>query len=561
MASTYSNKAGVLGLGPHDQIGSFNAQGKFVPYIDHRGTYVPDSPAWMALPIIFAPGQALPAGAKIFGGDYTPAPKPAPPKLTPTKAAAANTGGTVSGGNTVATIVAFLQGKGLSSPAIAGILGNMQTESGFSTTALNAGEGAIGLVQWEGGRRTALQNYARSVGKTESDLGVQLNFMWQELSGSYSGALNAIRSATSATAAATAWDAQYEVSAGTTRADRIANANAWLSSNFQSGGNGVTASGSGAGGSVTSSGGGAGGGAPGTPGNVAADYKTALGSLSGLLTSIPELKHLLDTAISTNQPVNDFLNSVQNSQYYKTHAASVRSYVALSVSDPAELLAQRGQYGDQVKTQAAQLGVTLTHDQVGELATKAIMLGRQTDLPWMTQQIFGMHSMQATADPSKLQGGMAATAQQLQALAGQYGQDWGGAQYSYRAQQILEGRTTIDTYKQLLMNQAKSMYPGLTDQIDKGVTVADAASPYVQSMSGLLEMDPAKVDLNTPLIKKALQGTAGVGAAGASNPTLTPLWQFEDQVRADPRWGFTNNAHAAMASQTMQIGRNFGFET
>ncbi len=189
------------------------------------------------------------------------------------------------------------------------------------------------------------------------------------------------------------------------------------------------------------------------------------------------------------------------------------------------------------------------------------MQGRQNDLPWMTQQIFGLHSMQATTDTGTLRGGMAATVQQLQTLAGQYGQTWNDQTLSYRAQQILEGGTTIDTYKQLLMTQAKSMYPGLSDQIDKGVTVADAASPYIQSMSGLLEMDPAKVDSNTPMIKKALQGTAGVGAAGKTNPTLTPLWQFEDQVRADPRWGFTNNAHAAMASQTMQIGRNFGFET
>ena len=49
-----------------------------------------------------------------------------------------------------AKIITFLRGKKLPDAAIAGLAGNMQIESNFSTTALNKAEGAIGLCQWEG---------------------------------------------------------------------------------------------------------------------------------------------------------------------------------------------------------------------------------------------------------------------------------------------------------------------------------------------------------------------------------------------------------------------------
>jgi hypothetical protein len=107
----------------------------------------------------------------------------------------------------------------------AGILGNMQVESSLNTGATNSAEGAIGLVQWEGGRRTALEQYAASQGKPVTDWKVQVDFMMQELRGSESGAYSALKSATTAGQAAAVFDQDYERSAGTSRAQRIADAN------------------------------------------------------------------------------------------------------------------------------------------------------------------------------------------------------------------------------------------------------------------------------------------------------------------------------------------------
>jgi len=122
-------------------------------------------------------------------------------------------------------IYQYLLSKGLSPAQAAGVLGNMQTESSLNTGATNAAEGAIGLCQWEGGRRTALEQFAAAQGKPVTDWKTQVDFMMSELQGSESGAFNALKSATTPAEAAAAFDQYYERSAGTSRDERIANAN------------------------------------------------------------------------------------------------------------------------------------------------------------------------------------------------------------------------------------------------------------------------------------------------------------------------------------------------
>lgn len=145
------------------------------------------------------------------------------------------------------TITAYLRGKGLSALQIAGAEGNLQVESGLSATAYNRAEGAIGIAQWEGGRRTALQSYARAHGGTETDLNTQLDFMWAELTGSEHSALTALLATNSAAAAATVWDQKYERSDGTSRQRRIDAANA-IAGGGQAGGGASTTADTGAGG-------------------------------------------------------------------------------------------------------------------------------------------------------------------------------------------------------------------------------------------------------------------------------------------------------------------------
>lgn len=135
------------------------------------------------------------------------------------------------------TIWNFLKGKGLNDFAIAGIMGNLCAESnlnpknlqnsyekslGFTdesyTKAVDNGsygnfvndKAGYGLVQWTYySRKQALLDYAKSVGKSIGDLGMQLEFMWKELQG-YTSVMNTLKSATSVLEASNAILLQYE---------------------------------------------------------------------------------------------------------------------------------------------------------------------------------------------------------------------------------------------------------------------------------------------------------------------------------------------------------------
>ena len=71
---------------------------------------------------------------------------------------------------------------GYSKEAAAGVLGNIEAESGFNQAAIEGGNGiGFGLCQWSFGRRTALEAYAASKGVEPSDVNTQIEFLIGEI--------------------------------------------------------------------------------------------------------------------------------------------------------------------------------------------------------------------------------------------------------------------------------------------------------------------------------------------------------------------------------------------
>jgi hypothetical protein len=449
-----------------------------------------------------------------------------------------------------AAIVAFLRSKGLSDNQIAGVLGNLQEESSLSPTAYNGREGAIGIAQWEKGRRIALQNYAAAHGGKETDLNMQLGYLWHELTTSESGALSALKGAKTATEAAAVWDANFERSDGTTRGARIQYAQGFLQSGLKAGPMPNVPSGGG-------SGGGGGGSTAGAlaPNMTVEDY-TGVDGLGKLLQSIPELSTLVDQAVSGNWTVSKFQNAVEDSTWYKTHSDTARAIIAEQSNDPATYKQNVAKVRQTVDKLAQQLGIPLGDSRLQNIASYALLTGHDGDQQWLTDQLFYGRDWSKVTDIGQLNGGMAATASQLEQMATDYGFQWTAPQIAKFSQSILDGQTTIDTYKADLVQWAKSAFPSLAKSIDAGQTVADAASPYVQSMSQLLEVDPSTLNIFTPSIRKALQGYTD---PKTKERATTPLWQFEDQIRQDPRWAVTQNARDTVSSALVQLGATFGF--
>lgn len=119
----------------------------------------------------------------------------------------------------------FFHGKGLNDYGVAGLMGNLYAESGLMPNNLqNTGNKKLGmtdaeyveavdngtykkfvkdsqgfgLAQWTfWSRKQALLDYAKSCGVSIGDLHMQLNFLWKELSESFSGVLSVLRNAAS----------------------------------------------------------------------------------------------------------------------------------------------------------------------------------------------------------------------------------------------------------------------------------------------------------------------------------------------------------------------------
>ena len=93
----------------------------------------------------------------------------------------------------------------------------------------------------------------------------------------------------------------------------------------------------------------------------------------------------------------------------------------------------------------------------------------------------------------------------------------------------------------LINLQAKTYYPALADKIDKGFTVKQLLSPYLQTRANILEEDADSIDL------KELQDVA-------KDPKgLIGLYDYEISLRKSPKWRFTKNAQDTLGA----LGRDF----
>jgi hypothetical protein len=107
--------------------------------------------------------------------------------------------------NPNATIVAKrLKEAGYTRGQIAGVLGNIQLESGFNprvneggVVGAPLGKGGFGFAQWTGGRQQNLINFAKQKKMDPGDPNLQASFLLHELSGPEKRAAESLRGAVS----------------------------------------------------------------------------------------------------------------------------------------------------------------------------------------------------------------------------------------------------------------------------------------------------------------------------------------------------------------------------
>lgn len=129
----------------------------------------------------------------------------------------------------------YFVGKGLTNFQAAGIVGNLDQESGVDPTAVQQGGPGRGIAQWSvGGRWDTDANdnclwYASQQGQSSTSLTLQLDFIWYELT-TFSGyGLAALRATTNVTDATIAFETDFEGCGTCDQSTRISYAEGVLS--------------------------------------------------------------------------------------------------------------------------------------------------------------------------------------------------------------------------------------------------------------------------------------------------------------------------------------------
>ena len=106
----------------------------------------------------------------------------------------------------------YLSEKGFKPHQVAGIIGNLQQESGpgLKTAAVGDGGNAYGIAQWNGPRRRAFKAYAAKRGKKPNSLIVQLDYLVHELNTTERGAMAALQKTRTAAEAAKVFSEKFE---------------------------------------------------------------------------------------------------------------------------------------------------------------------------------------------------------------------------------------------------------------------------------------------------------------------------------------------------------------
>lgn len=125
------------------------------------------------------------------------------------------------------------------------------------------------------------------------------------------------------------------------------------------------------------------------------------------------------------------------------------------------------------------------------------------------------------------------------------------------ARQILNPNSNYDAddaWNEIIAD-AEAKYPVFAGKLSKDRSVRDLGAGYINEIYRRLELSsPDDVDLNDPLLRRAFTAPNDKG-----DPTLMPLWKFEQQVKKDDRWQLTNNARDTYMAAGTTFLRAFGF--
>lgn len=267
-----------------------------------------------------------------------------------------------------------------------------------------------------------------------------------------------------------------------------------------------------------------------------------------------ELKDLLDRASKEDWTKEKFTAEFMDTKWYRSLSGDERKFIAMKKADPKSAKAKLDAAYVHVRQLANQMGLRETPGNKKKLDLWAYNAAAKG---WTDEQLRNEIGKYVYFNDDTWQGEGGETQEKLRSYAYSMGVDMSSQWYADKSRNVIRKIGTQQDYEDEIRRKAKAQYSYWGKQIDAGQSVMDLASPYLQSMSQILELPAGSINLFDPTIKKSLQyrdPTTGKGAA-------KPLWQFENELRNDSRWKKTKNAQDSLMQVAHQILTDFGIKT
>jgi hypothetical protein len=267
-----------------------------------------------------------------------------------------------------------------------------------------------------------------------------------------------------------------------------------------------------------------------------------------LFQAFPELKHLLTKATGANWSASKFQVELRQTDWFKKHSDIWRQNIALKYSDPTTFKERLGNSRTMVDNLAGAYGAHLTNEASHRLAERALLFGWSED---QIRDVLANHVRPSQA--GHYAGQLAPVEQSLRNIALRNGIKLERQQMKNWMRNIVRGNSSQEQYETHIRDMAAHTFQAYGDQIRGGMDLADIASPYINTMAETLELNPASIDLYDKTIRRALSHRNDKGDA-----VPLSISDFEDQLRADKRWQYTQSAHDQMTEYAVNLGKMFG---
>lgn len=278
------------------------------------------------------------------------------------------------------------------------------------------------------------------------------------------------------------------------------------------------------------------------------------GYAAAFFDSDPELKALITQAVQEQWSADNFKAKFMATNWYRNNTEAMKQWNELESRNPAEAQQRVSSKMTDLWAQASQLGIVVSSDRMQQIAHDSLAMG------WSDQMVKNALAAEWSYSSSGTgtSGTAADTENKIRSLAADYGVSFSNDTLGTMIGGVLSGKYTDANIGDMVRDQARSKYPGMSGYLDQGFTVRQIASPYTQSYAQLLEKDPQSVDLTDPLIQRALQGAVD---PKTKTSQMQSVFDFEQSVRKDPRWLQTQNAHDSMESVGLRILQDFGLHS